>query len=140
MGTIKTIAIESAARGDGLNRMSDAILRSQFFELAGARTLSSEQRLMLALLADAINVLGKGGGLQNGENRNHFNETWLWIFADQVVNISFNDVCEALGFGAECLRRRLAELVAGRAGNLRRLRLKQPGRGRRVIASYRSLP
>ena len=35
----------------------DVILRSQFFELVGTRSLSSEQRLMLAVLADAINIL-----------------------------------------------------------------------------------
>ena len=35
----------------------DVILRSQFFEMVGARSLSSEQRLMLAVLVDAINIL-----------------------------------------------------------------------------------
>jgi hypothetical protein len=139
MGAIETIAIESADGGGSLNRIPDVILRSQFFELLGARTLSCEQRLMLALLADAINVLGKGSVPQNSGNRNRFNEARLWIFADRVVTISFNDVCDALGFDAGCLRRRLAELVAGRAGNPRRLRLKEQSRRPRVIGSYRSL-
>ena len=35
----------------------DVILRSQFFELVGTHSLSSEQRLMLAVLADAINIV-----------------------------------------------------------------------------------
>ena len=35
----------------------DVILRSQFFELVGPHSLSSEQRLMLAVLADAINIV-----------------------------------------------------------------------------------
>ena len=35
----------------------DVILRSQFFELIGTHSLSSEQRLMLAVLADAINIV-----------------------------------------------------------------------------------
>lgn len=139
MGATKTVVIDYDARGDRLDRIPDVILRSQFFELAGARDLSSEQRLMLALLADAINVLGKGGRPQNGENRSHFNQAWLWIFADRVVSVSFNDVCDALGLNAQCLRRRLAELVAGNGGNLRRLRLKEHARARGVIASFRSL-
>jgi hypothetical protein len=117
MGAIEPIAFEPVAKIDNLNRIPDVILRSQFFELAGSRTLSSEQRLMLALLADAINVLGKRGGSQNTENRDRFNETWLWIFANRIVRISFSDVCDGLGLDAECLRRRLAELVAGRGDN-----------------------
>jgi hypothetical protein len=139
MGASNPIAFESVASGDSLNRVPDVILRSQFYELAGARSLSSEQRLMLALLADAINVLGKRGGSQNPENRVHFNETWHWIFADRVVSVSFDDVCDSLGLNAECLRRRLAELFAGRAGNLRRLRLKEQGRRRGVITNYSRL-
>src|SRR6266851_7305279 len=48
------VAAEPVDRSVYLSRIPDAILPSQFFESVGARTFSSEQRLMLAVLADAI--------------------------------------------------------------------------------------
>ena len=48
----------------------DVILRSQFFEMVGTRSLSSEQRLMLAVLADAINVVQEFGGSSSMRKRN----------------------------------------------------------------------
>ena len=48
----------------------DVILRSQFFEMVGTRSLSSEQRLMLAVLADAINVVQEfGGSLESAQTQ-----------------------------------------------------------------------
>ena len=38
----------------------DVILKSQFFDTIGKRALTSEQRLMLAVLADAINLVQEG--------------------------------------------------------------------------------
>ena len=50
------VSRESVDRSVYLSRIPDTILPSQFFASIGARTFSSEQRLMLAVLADAINV------------------------------------------------------------------------------------
>jgi len=62
MGSVKSlVAVGSVARGAYLNRIPDVLLKSQYFESIGTRTLSSEQRLMLAVLADAINVLAARG-------------------------------------------------------------------------------
>src|SRR5258705_76372 len=52
----------------------DVILRSQFFEMVGKRSLSSEQRLMLAVLADAINVVQDCAGSANQRQRSSFGE------------------------------------------------------------------
>ncbi len=128
MGSVKpVVAVGSVARGAYLSRaIPDVILPSQFSELVGARTFSSEQRLMLAILADAINVLRKYRVSSNRNKRNSFVEASSWIFANRIrTSLSFDLVCDALGVDAESLRKRLSELISERGGNLRRLRLSE---------------
>ena len=106
----------------------DSILPSQFYESVGAQTFSSEQRLMLAVLTDAINLLGSTDA-SNLRRRNSFNEAWSWVFTKGLTSsLSFDHICDALGVNAENLRRRLSELVSVHGGNLRRLRLKEASR------------
>ena len=103
----------------------DTILPSQFFESVGARTFSSEQRLMLAILADAINLLRSS----NLRRRNSFNEAWSWVFAKGMPSsLSFDHICDVLGLDAESLRRRLSESVSEHGTNFRRLRFSETGR------------
>jgi hypothetical protein len=114
----------------------DVILRSQFFEMVGARSLSSEQRLMLAVLADAINVVQEFGGSSSLRKRNSFNDAWNWFFTKGVSSpLSFENVCDALGMDAKGLRWRLSELVAGRGGSPLRLRLKEASRMQRLTVN-----
>jgi hypothetical protein len=114
----------------------DVILRSQFFEMVGTRSLSSEQRLMLAVLADAINVVQEFGGASTLRKRNSFNEAWNWFFAKGAsCPLSFDSVCDALGIDAKGLRWRLSELVAGRGGTPLRLRLKEASRMQRLTVN-----
>ncbi|HZC45771.1 MAG TPA: hypothetical protein VE243_04800 [Candidatus Acidoferrum sp.] len=114
----------------------DVILRSQFFEMVGTRSLSSEQRLMLAVLADAINVVQEFGGSASLRKRNSFNDAWNWFFARGVsCPLSFIGVCDALGIDSEGLRWRLSELVAGRGGTPLRLRLKEASRMQRLTVN-----
>jgi len=114
----------------------DVILRSQFFETVGTRSLSSEQRLMLAVLADAINVVQELGGSNSLRKRNSFNEAWNWIFTTGVTcPLSFDNVCDALGMDTKGLRGRLSELVAGRGGSPLRLRLKEASRIQRLTVN-----
>src|SRR5216684_7541643 len=117
MGSAKSlVAVESVDRGAYLSRIPDAILPSQFFESVGAQTFSSEQRLMLAILADAINVLGNTDS-SNLHKRKSFNEASSWVFANGFTSpLSFDHVCNALGMDAESLRRRLSEFVSGHGG------------------------
>jgi hypothetical protein len=114
----------------------DVILRSQFFEMVGVRSLSSEQRLMLAVLADAINVVQEFSGSASPRKRNSFNEAWNWFFTKGVTSpLSFDNVCDALGIDAKGLRWRLSELVAGRGGSPLRLRLKEASRMQRLTVN-----
>src|SRR5271157_3806181 len=86
----------------------DVILRSQFFELVGTRSLSSEQRLMLAVLADAINIVQDFHRSGSTRKRAAFNEAWTWIFTKGITcPLSFENVCDALGIDCEALRWRL---------------------------------
>ena len=130
MGSVKYLVAAEPIDGDAyLSRIPDVILPSQFFESVGAQTLSSEQRLMLAILTDAVNILREYRISPNPDKRNSFNEASSWIFAKGIFtsSLSFDHVCEALGLDAESLRRRLSESVSEH-GNFRRLRLKEQGR------------
>jgi hypothetical protein len=130
MSTVATIGVADP------RPFPDVILRSQFFEMVGTRALSSEQRLMLAVLADAINVVQEFGGASSMRKRNSFNEAWNWFFAKGVsCPLSYVSVCDALGIDAEGLRWRLSELVAGRGGTPLRLRLKEASRMQRLTVN-----
>jgi hypothetical protein len=109
----------------------DIILPSQFFAANGAHALSSEQRLMLAVLVDAINILQNWRGNGSARKRGSFAEAQDWVLARGSNRpFSFENVCDGLGIEAEALRQRLADL---RSNNTRlRLRLKQSGRAHNV--------
>ena len=90
---------------------------------------------MLAVLADAINVLGSADS-SNLRKRDSFNEASSWVFSNGITSpLSFDHVCNALGVDAESLRRRLSELVSEHGGTLLRLRLKEASRMQRLTVS-----
>jgi hypothetical protein len=111
---------------------SDLILPSQFFEMVGKSRFTSEQRLMLAVLADAINILHDWRGAFSVRKRRLFTDAARWVMArGSSVPFSFDNVCDALEISAEALRHRLNDLLAGAAEPrlpLTRLRLKEAGR------------
>jgi hypothetical protein len=120
----------------------DLILRSQFLELYGARSLSSEQRLMLAVLADAINIVQDVHASSNSRKRSSFNDAWDWIFTQGLsCPLSFDSVCDALGIDADSLRWRLQALTSGGLAGPRlmpiRLRLKEASRMQRLTLNRR---
>ena len=79
MGSVTSlVAVEPVHRGPYVKSIPDVILPSQFFELVGTRRFSSEQRLMLAVLADAINVLGEYRASPDRDRRRSFNEASSW--------------------------------------------------------------
>ncbi|MGH7933928.1 MAG: hypothetical protein ACREQN_12295 [Candidatus Binataceae bacterium] len=88
---------------------SDLILPCQYYDLSGGHHLTGEQRLMLALLTDAINVYQKGVLSRLTRARRLYVDAEAWIMADRdrANSLSFVTVCEALGINATLLRRRL---------------------------------
>ncbi|HZC47340.1 MAG TPA: hypothetical protein VE243_12745 [Candidatus Acidoferrum sp.] len=89
----------------GLNQ----ILPSQYFDVSGGHRLSGEQRLMLALLADAINVYQQGVLSRNVRKRLLFVDAERWITAGAKCRhaFSFDNVCDALAINSSMLRRRM---------------------------------
>ena len=102
----------------------DVLLPTQFFGSSGAKNFSSEQRLMLAVLVDAINLVLR----EKRDESASFKEASSWIFASGVARwLSFDMACDALGLNAGWVRARLTYLVAQR-GSLRRVTLREQGR------------
>jgi hypothetical protein len=89
----------------GLNQ----VLPSQYFDVSGGHRLTGEQRLMLALLADAINVYQQGVLSRNTRKRLLFVDAERWIMAGTKSRhaFSFDTVCDALGINSCVLRRRM---------------------------------
>src|SRR6202050_4445978 len=83
----------------------DVILKSQFFETIGKRRLTSDKRLMRAVLADAINLVQEGHRSLSVRKRGSFSEAKHWIFQSAVrCPLSFENVCEGLSIDAEATR------------------------------------
>jgi hypothetical protein len=89
----------------GLNQ----ILPSQYFDVSGGHRLTGEQRLMLALLADAINVYQQGVVSRNTRKRMLFVDAERWITGGSRCHhaFAFDTVCDALGIDPGMLRRRM---------------------------------
>src|SRR5271156_5899531 len=88
------------------------ILPCQYFDVSAGHRLTAEQRLMLALLADAINVFQQGLLSRATRKRLLYVDAERWIMTVKPVTphaFSFDTVCDALGISTTALRRRLVE-------------------------------
>ncbi|MBV8356570.1 MAG: hypothetical protein JO189_01335 [Deltaproteobacteria bacterium] len=124
---------------DVLSQM-DVILPVQYFGALGSIGLSSEQRLMLAVLVDAINVLQGWQRVGNARKRRAFAEAAQWINTRGTnYPFSFDSVCDALEIDPEVLRSRLHGLTMGLVNTGRcsmgRLRLKELSRTQHISAN-----
>lgn len=124
----------------GQRPFPDVILKSQFFEQIGRHALTSEQRLMLAVLADAINIVQEGSNSPSACKRNSFVEARQWIFQSGIsCALAFESVCDALGIDPEALRWRIDGLVSQGPADKRavpfKLRLKEAGRVQRLTVN-----
>ncbi len=133
---------QSPLRADDILSQMDIILPSQYFGTIGGCGLSGEQRLMLAVLADAINVLRSWQNGGSARKRRNFAEAAQWVnTAGTSHPFSFDSVCDALEIDSELLLSRLRTLTirpvnAARRPNLvARLRLKELSRGQRMTAN-----
>jgi hypothetical protein len=125
---------QSAAEdtNDVLSQM-DIILPAQYFGALGSNRFSSEQRLMLAVLVDAINLLHGWQRVGSARKRLAFAEAGQWVNTRGTsYPFSFDSVCDALEIDAAALRSRLRTLTIGVANSTRtasvRLRLKELSR------------
>jgi len=90
-------------------QVPETILPSQFFERLrahGAR--HPEQRLMLAVLADAVTVFQRYAGGSTTRARRRFAEAAEWFLSTEDESpFSFTNVCDALALDPDYIRRGL---------------------------------
>jgi hypothetical protein len=137
--TRKMEKAQSGPEGPDLLAVTDIILPSQFFGAMGGGSLCSEQRLMLAVLVDAINILQGWNHLGNVRKRREFAEAAQWVNTKGTnYPFSFDSVCDALSIDSSMLRGRLSGLAMGRGSSDRlsavRLRLKESSRAQHMTA------
>lgn len=96
---------------------SEQALHHRYHALLGPRqTLTSEQHLMLALLADAVALT-----LRNDSAEHHAAaQAWDWILGFGSSCISFEDACDAVGLDPLALRKYLRRLRNHRVPRERR--------------------
>ena len=131
----------SALPTDDILWQTDIILPLQYFGALGSVGPSGEQRLMLAVLADAINVLRSWRGGGSARKRLNFAEAAQWVNSPGTTHpFSFDSVCDALEIDPELLRSRLRVLTVRSANSARRpalarLRLKEWSRSQQLTAN-----
>jgi hypothetical protein len=131
---------ERETEGQDSQGLTDVILPSQFFGAMGGGGLCSEQRLMLAVLVDAINVLQGWNRVGSARKRRAFAEAAQWVITKGTHHpFAFDNVCDALRIEPDVLRERLAGLAMGLGGPERlgagRLRLKESSRAQHMTAN-----
>jgi hypothetical protein len=100
--------------------LSDIILPSQYFGAMRSTGLSSEQRLMLSVLVDAINLIRGWQGTGSARRRQAFAEAAHWINVTRTnYPFSFESICDALGIDAEIVRRWISRLTKRQANMAR---------------------
>jgi hypothetical protein len=120
--------------------LTDVMLPSQFFGALGCVGLCSEQRLMLAVLVDAINILQGWSRMRRVRKRQAFADAAQWVLM-QGTNypFSFDNVCDALNIEPEMLRQRLRGLASGQGVTERLgvgiLRVKELSRAQKMTAT-----
>lgn len=104
------MSLGGAAQGSALDIFLGVhqILPCQFYDLSGGHRLTGEQRLMLALLADAINVFQQGLLSRSTRKRMLYVDAERWIMDHGRPHaFSFDAACEALGIDTGFLRGKL---------------------------------
>ena len=100
---------ETEERG-GLLLEPNTILPIQFFNQRGASRWTGEQRLMAAILEDAVAVYSKSSAPKGSKARQVLRETERWLRSkDQTWTFSFLRVCEMLSLVPIAIRRALRE-------------------------------
>jgi len=75
---------------------------------------------MLVVLQDALRCLNKYALTRNRMGRVLFHETENWVFATKEDWVfSFNNICEALGFNPEYVRKGVTQWKTARLGTER---------------------
>ena len=107
----------------------DILSGHQFFKVFRQKSNAEpEERLMLAVLTDAIECFQKYSGATNRRGRNLFSNAEAWIASrDCSWPYAFEHICEALDINANYLRLGLMQWrVNSEAHNQPRKRIREP--------------
>jgi len=127
-------------RTDDTLSEADIILPSQYYGPRGSAG-SGEQRLILAVLVDAIKDLQSWAGVGGAQKRRNCAEAAQWVNTRGTLHpFSFDSVCDYLEIDSELLRSRLQVLTVHPANSARRptlgrLRLKELSRSQHMTAN-----
>jgi hypothetical protein len=117
---------------------SDVLLPIQYFGAMGDGGLRSEQRLMLAVLADAISILQDRNPMATVRKRKAFAAAAKWVIMMGTHDLfSFDSICDVLGIGSEMARKRLRGIADGHKTDsigFGHPRLKQFNRPQKIVA------
>ena len=106
---MKGLPKETEGRGGRVLEM-DTILPEQFFSLRERRGWTGEQRLMAAILVDALAVYSRAAVRNASEAGRLLQQTQRWLLSnDRTSPCSFLRVCEVLGLAPDAVRRHLDE-------------------------------
>jgi hypothetical protein len=95
-----------------LPNLTELIRSCQFFGAERSGRLCPEQRLALAVLHDAINILRKWNGSGNRDKQRAFVEAGQWVATRGFSHtFSFDSLCDTLDIAPDMLRERLASFV-----------------------------
>lgn len=100
----------------------DTLVPSQFFDRLRRNTEhSSERRLMVAVLEDALDVYRKRCGARDRRGQELFHDAESWIYTDeQDWLFSFENICTVLDIDPSYIRRGLRAWRAQREAAARR--------------------
>ena len=86
----------------------DTLLPEQYFDDRRRQTLlEPEKKLMLAILEDAIDCFQDNHAARCGKRKQLFDEAQEWIFAVGDWVFGFENICSALGFDPQYIRKGL---------------------------------
>lgn len=104
-------------RGAGLFA-PDTLLASQYFDrVRRRRDLTGEQRLMFAIIEDAVDVYLKHAAARRPEHRRLFDDAERWIESDERSWLyAFETICDHMGLDADHVRQGLRSWKARARG------------------------
>jgi hypothetical protein len=110
---------ETEERGLGKLLEPNTVLPIQFFSQRGTSRWTGEQRLMAAILEDAIAVYSKSSAPKGSKARQVLRETERWLRSrDRTWTFSFMRVCEMLSLDPVAILRVLRERRDGQSAQV----------------------
>lgn len=91
---------------------NEGLMPSQLIDRLRPR-LSGEALLVLAVLADAVDVLQKYHGVPHPAARHEFELAYAWIASGDMGGISFDWACEVLKLNPQWIREQIARVYGG---------------------------